>query len=361
MTSLFGSLCFGTGRTPLSRRSKADLERLNTSSLATLSGARDARVGYTAKLLEVAEAGLSIRLESSSAFDTFYIEIEKVMVELDCLYNAIFPLPGTFSFLMSLHRTKGTCSVVSRHEKFFFNILLMQFYSWKALILHQALRQLRDGMGPNKEDNDSICWTSWLNVRYHGISVAQTWGNKSIQSAQAVLALIVAEQDLVLFGAAPDYIFTLITFAATWLIISSFSMYQLNGTGLGSPCERLVAMTIEKLSQMSYSPQHTPAKCAHIIASLLAAWEQRIPRAATSQNMTEWLSPKLEPSVESTASGGFEPVPEVPPIDVAVDSFPAAIVDGMDFNFGGTTDPDFWNIFLDNLRSESMPPFDAGG
>ena len=112
-------------------------------------------------------------------------------------------------------------------------------------------------MDPNKGDKETVSWTSWMEVRYHGISVAQTWGRGSVQSSQEVLSLFLAEQDADLFAAAPDYIFTHITFAATWLIISSFTMYQVNGTGLGNTFERLIAVTIEKLSHMSYSPQRS--------------------------------------------------------------------------------------------------------
>lgn len=43
-------------------------------------------------------------------------------------------------------------------------------------------------------------------------------------------------------------------------------------------------MTIERLSQISHSPEHIAARCAHLIAELLGAWDRRDESTSVDEN-----------------------------------------------------------------------------
>ncbi|KAJ3865796.1 hypothetical protein EV359DRAFT_38015 [Lentinula novae-zelandiae] len=252
MTSTTESMiCVGTGRTPISRTTEADLKFIDPTSVKSDTSAREVRLGFISKMLDLVEQGCKIRLRSPSNFEAFYIETQQLMRTIRCLNSFIKPLP-----------------VIARYEPFFFSMCVLQFHGWNLVLLHHFLRELRTVM-------DGYNSQSWMVTLYRGTPIPLIYGHEAIDSAQQVLTIFLSQNDTALLAAAPDHVFCLVTFSATWIIISNFSMHQLNGVNLGWANDKLISLVAEKLSHIASSPEHFPALCAHFIMRLVHSWETR--------------------------------------------------------------------------------------
>ncbi|KAK0206995.1 hypothetical protein DFS33DRAFT_1382081 [Desarmillaria ectypa] len=307
-------MCLGTGRGTLSSRSALDYRVLNAGSVGSVEQERDLRINIQGKLMDIAEKGYTITLKGSlgAEIECFYVQVQDVLTRMDCLYTPMAPLP-----------------IVSQHDSFAFHMLLLQYYGSRLLVTHHALREIRTVIS----GSNATTGQSWLRAQYHGTSIAMCLGRDSIKSAQSILT-VVHSVDTNLLVAAPDNIFTTISFAATWLIVANFSIHQLNCAPLGAACDRIISMTVELLSRLALGPEHILAKYAHIIATLVGLWEQRrqssdpSPRDRTDRSST---MPSDPASFENSAL----PSPA---------EWSSANLSSNIF-----MDPDFWASFMDNL------------
>lgn len=258
---------------------------------------------------------------------------------------------------------------------------LLQFHGWNLLLSHHFLRELRTVMeGYNSQ--------SWMCARYKGIPIPMIYGQDAIDSAQNVLSIFLNQTDTALLAAAPDHVFCLITFAATWLIISNFSIHQLNGINLGWSNDKLISLTAEKLSHIAHSPEHLPAQCAHMIMRLVHVWEMRHTKQSTVRPEEKWdvwackereeYSARMMPQMSAertTVDEGpqFHPIPECsarlednpqqqPPVTNPPPPDDAFSMFGMEQEWSETSgmlmDSTFWTTFMENLNTEGPRSFD---
>ncbi|KAK0230345.1 hypothetical protein IW262DRAFT_1261429 [Armillaria fumosa] len=323
LSSTESMVCLGTGRDSLSSRSAFDYRVLSTGSVGSVEQEMDLRINIQGKLMDLAEKGDKITLKgpNSAEIESFYVEVQDVLTRMDCLYTPLAPLP-----------------VVSQHDPFAFHMLLLQYYGSRLLVTHHALRELRTVIS----GSNATAGQSWLRAQYHGTSMAMCLGRDSIKSAQSVLT-IVHSVDANLLVTAPDSIFTTISFAATWLIVANFSIYQLNCAPLGMACDMLMSRTVELLSRLVLGPEHILAKHAHIIATLVGLWERR--RQSSDPTARDRTDPSSTTSSEPTAC--FE-----------TSAFPSP-TEWSSANLSNNTnifmDPDFWASFMDNLDTTQSP------
>ncbi|KAK0461657.1 uncharacterized protein EV420DRAFT_120983 [Desarmillaria tabescens] len=316
-------MCLGTGRESLSSRSALDYRVLSAGSVGSVEQERDLRINIQGKLMDLAEKGYTITLKGplGAEIECFYVEVQDVLTRMDCLYTPMSPLP-----------------IVSQHDSFAFHMLLLQYYGSRLLVTHHALREMRTVIS----GSNATAGQSWLRAQYHGTSIAMCLGRDSIKSAQSVLT-VVHSVDTNLLVAAPDSIFTIISFAATWLIVANVSMYQLNCAPLGVACDRLISMTAELLSRLALGPEHILAKYAHITATLVGLWERR--------RQSSDPSPRDQTDCSSIT-------PPEPPAGFENSALPSPAEWSsahLSNNPNIFMDPDFWSSFMDNLDTTQSP------
>lgn len=76
---------------PVSRRSQPDYDLI---AFTAYSSDQDTRMAYSAKILDLAEAGFLLRLRIPSNLPTFYMEVLDILTKMDEVETAITPLPG---------------------------------------------------------------------------------------------------------------------------------------------------------------------------------------------------------------------------------------------------------------------------
>ena len=78
----------------VSRTTEADLKFIDPTCIKDIESARDIRLGFVSRMLEVLEQGCKIRLRSPSNFEPFYTETQQVIRSIACMENFIKPLPS---------------------------------------------------------------------------------------------------------------------------------------------------------------------------------------------------------------------------------------------------------------------------
>jgi len=127
-------------------------------------------------------------------------------------------------------------------------------------------------------------------VRPRGVFLVIMWSKESFQLSEAFLISLL-EMDAPFLGTAPDYLFTMIAFAAGYALASNYVI--LRGLGIQVPgCTmKLVERVIALLMQASVSEDSSAQKCAQLISVMFALYNARkrellaIPR----QNVIEIL------------------------------------------------------------------------
>ncbi|KAJ7028676.1 hypothetical protein C8F04DRAFT_1289686, partial [Mycena alexandri] len=252
-------LCIGTGRMPVSHLSQLDHDMVSLSSLSefTLPAVRDVRLGLSAKMFEISEAALKLRLKSITMADMgpFFTQINTCISSMEGLSRLLTPLP-----------------VITQFDTFYSSMLLLQYNTCRLLIMHHALRETRT---VHEREAPQM---PWYKATIEGHCVSLFWGRMALINSENVLTAFLATSDFTLLSTAPDNLYVMVGFAATWIFVSNFSIYQLGGEKLGGASERLQSMTIERLNQIAHSPDHSAARCGHVLGALMTAWERRKPR-----------------------------------------------------------------------------------
>ncbi|KAF7970263.1 hypothetical protein HWV62_24528 [Athelia sp. TMB] len=338
-------LCIGTGRSPLSHRTALDFNAIEwaaPSPPATLSvgGGRDMRIALTGQLVEVTEAGLRIHFACKSDFGKFYKEVTDITIKFDNLLRLISPLP-----------------VVTEHEVFYFHMLLVYHHVCRLLVLHHCLRETRRVYA----DNSGRPWHTL--AEHGGINLATQWGQEALLLAEGVLAAVLARPDLGAMATAPDAVFAMLCFAASFLVMCKLAIHQNHGADLPGSSDVLLARTIEFLVAGAAGADHAPQKCAQLISGLVASFEARTrgrerERAAGCAeerhgglpcNTSAERTPLPGPSAYGHAHAGH--VGEDGAFDVPLPGGGAGDF-GRLLNSEVMLDTDFWASFMDNLTTD---------
>jgi hypothetical protein len=184
----------------------------------------------------------------------------------------------------------------------------------------------------------------WWEATLDGNCVSLMWARPALISAEAVLSAFLAPSDLTLLSTAPDNVYSMVGFAATWIFVSNFIVYQLSGGKMGGSSELLQAMTIERLNQIAHSPDHSAARCGHVLGALFTAWERRKPSA----NDTEIIF--APDACERPAPAYEQDIPNPGPPEYQSESHPDALPGNSDLFM----DDAFWTMFIENLNSDAF-------
>ncbi|KAJ7253024.1 hypothetical protein B0H12DRAFT_1117114 [Mycena haematopus] len=320
-------LCLGTGRTPISYFSQLDQYIFDETLFPdSLSAVRDVRLGLMARMFDMVETALKLRLESPEDLGHFFEQINESIYSLEGLSRLFAPLP-----------------VITPHDTFYSQMLLIKYNACRLLVMHHALRESRT---VHERDAPQM---SWSDATTGGQRVSIFWGRMALMSAESILTTFLATSDLALLSTAPDSTFVQIGFASTWIFVSNFSVHQLGGSKLGGASELLQSMTIQRLNQIAHSPEHAAARCGHVLGALMNAWQRR----------------KLEPQ----DSGGSCAILDIPYASFQPISNPALAgkegyintTSHYDPSTGGGAntsdlfmDDAFWAAFLENLESDTF-------
>ncbi|KAJ7056959.1 hypothetical protein C8F01DRAFT_339051 [Mycena amicta] len=250
-------LCIGTGRTPVSHLSPLDHDMTALSSFPdfTLSSVRDIRLGLVAKIFHVCESALQLRLQRVEDLETFFSKMNDFTYSMEGMNRLIKPL-----------------HIITPFDTFYSQMLVLQYHACILLMMHHALREVRTTY---ERDAPAQRWYAVETKAGHCVSLF--WGRDALLNAEGVLTAFLSATDLTLLSSAPDNIYVMVGFAATWIFVSNFTIYQMAGSTLGGPSERLQMLTIERLNQIALSPDHAAARCGHVLRALMNAWERRKP------------------------------------------------------------------------------------
>ncbi|KAJ6501934.1 hypothetical protein C8R45DRAFT_974877 [Mycena sanguinolenta] len=305
-------LCIGTGRPPVSHLSQVDLEIITLSSFPRLNVAavRDFRLGITAKLFNLAESALKVRLKGVNDLEAFFDDINACIYSMESLNRLLSPLP-----------------VVTQCDAFYSQMLILQYNAYKLLVIHHALREIRTTW---ERDAPEL---PWYRVETRGQTPSLFWGHIGLQNSEAVLStfLAVSSSDLTLLSCSPDNVYVMVGFAATWIFVTNYTVHQLGNTQLVGASEHLQNMTIERLNQIAHAPDHAAARCGYVLRALMNAWEQR-------RAQVELIKPTDTCKLE--ISYAHFPVPHYTCVDC-----PAG-------NSDLFMDDAFWTSFVANLNSD---------
>jgi len=303
---------------------------LNLSSLPdfTLSGVRDIRLGLTARMFEMVETALKLRLKSAEDMPHFFDQINESISSLEALSRLFTPLP-----------------VITQYDTFYSQMLLLKYSLCRLLVTHHALRETRT---VHERDAPQM---RWFDTKIGGHRVSLFWGRMALISAESILTTFLATSDLILLSTAPDNFYVMIGFAATWIFVSNFSVRQLGGSKLGGASELLQSMTIQRLNQIAHSPDHAAARCGHVLSALMTAWQRckLIPQ--------EGVAPTDILDILDIPYASFQPIPNPALVGREVYSNPPSYqnsVSGRANNSDLFMDDAFWTLFLENLESDTF-------
>ncbi|KAG9317720.1 hypothetical protein JVU11DRAFT_1936 [Chiua virens] len=275
LNSIESMLCAGTGREPISDCQSLTYEALDTT-YSTISTIRDVRLSLVCQLFATTHQGFSIRLRSVDELGVFYKEVLDCLVHMDVIERLIAPLP-----------------VLVEHEVFYFRILHIYYQSCRLLILVHALMETKLTLTKSDSHNP---W--FLVAEHNGVNLAQCWGHQALVISEAILITTISQLEPALMSTAPDSVFSMITFATIFVILSKWSVLENAGQQMPGSSDSILTRTIEKLSLVACSPDHFAAKCARVIESGVLSFKRKIERSQTE--MKEFSKPVVRHFTTST-------------------------------------------------------------
>ncbi|KAJ7084061.1 hypothetical protein B0H15DRAFT_849935 [Mycena belliarum] len=324
-------LCMGTGREPVSRLSQLDLDMASLPTPANFSLAviRDIRLGLRAKMYHMTESTLKSRLASVEDMKAFFRDINTSIHSMHVLGRLLNPLP-----------------VVTQQDTFYSQMLILEYHTCQLLMIHHALRETRT---VHEREMPHIPWHA-VTLGEDQVHLSLFWGITGLISAEAVLTAFLAPSDVSLLSTAPDNLYVMVGFAATWIFVSNFHIHQFKGKKVGGASERLQAMTIDRLSQIALAPDHAAGRCGQVLAALLVAWERRKEKDpdSTAPPGRRWVydMPYESPS---TAAPNRDPRQGDNNTDFMAAPGFQGLASGNPENADLFLDDDFWSSFLEQL------------
>lgn len=182
--------------------------------------------------------------------------------------------------------------VVVEHEVFYFHFLIIYHHVCRLLVMHHCLRETRRVYA----DNSGHPWHAL--AEHGGINLATQWGQEALLLAEGVLAATLSlssstpvtspstrgghpdpanslDPAVQLLNTAPDQIFAMLCFAASFLVMCKLAIHQNHGADLPGSSDILLERMIGLLVKSACAPDHAPAKCAQLISGLVASFEAR--------------------------------------------------------------------------------------
>ena len=195
----------------------------------------------------------------------------------------------------------------------------------------------------------------WYRQSHPGIDIA-SWGREAVLTAEAVLvASLSTHEDL---RTAPDNFFVMISFAAVWMVMAKFAMFQTASERLPGVSNGLLVKIIERLTQLALTPDHTPAKCAQLINKSMTALESRTVGLGHTESKEAAVVGHAVSSERSSSSQFILPDSAVFLTDKQYPMDMLSAEPQQDFkgfmNPDMLFDSDFWSSFTHNLSSFPM-------
>lgn len=262
-------LTLGAGQIPShTSRSSHDRRLVNipTTAPATVSCARELRLGLLGEMFDVIEQGMRLPLKDPDLLQEWSDEVSEVILKMDRLDRIMAPLPILFD-----------------QETFHFYIARVLFSVAKATFLYYAQGQCRHLCPFDMEEVQFKAWHKGFSPT--GVHFFAIWSQNAVASTEAVLLSAIsaakctkgtgsfAEQDL--FTAAPDRLYCMITFAATLLVMAKFWAAENVGIEFIGATDGLLTHAIQVLESSSLFPGDPAQNCARWIQKMFKAWDQR--------------------------------------------------------------------------------------
>ncbi|KAI6024452.1 hypothetical protein EDC04DRAFT_2880805 [Pisolithus marmoratus] len=240
-------------------------DAIPTTSVATVPLARDMRLMLTSRLLALTTHGLSLRLQSNNDLDAFY----KDMNDFPYAYGQ----PRTFDC--------PSLPVLAEHEVFYFTMLQFYYQTYRLMVILHALDE------------------PWFErVEHNGVKLVMGWGSQALLFAGY---------------AAPDNFFAMITLATLYVILCKWSAAENGGEQLPGSSDQLLSRTVERLTLISCSPDHSAAKCARVIEegmlSVRKKLTSRLPREAPRTTWQQHLNTPAQGYIEESRGTGYSNIP----------------------------------------------------
>lgn len=259
------------------------------------------------------------------------------------------------------------------YEPFWSQMLEIQYHGCELVILHHFLRQMRAYLTTEPSDPH----TPWFRTQHNGSFIVLDMGRQAIFHAEAnLISVLRLPRDApLLLGTAPDHFFSLISFAASFIIVSKISATQaFPGSRMGGGSDGLLAMTVERFNQVACTHDHAPARCAQLVAALIETCKKRlaIHHAEQQPQQEEPAAANSFRSSVPTESPPHHDQQRQTPHNLGYTSdyhlFPHTSSVFQDVHNQGLNgamdadvfqDVDFWACFMDNLNNDA-PAISAG-
>jgi hypothetical protein len=153
-------------------------------------------------------------------------------------------------------------------------MLQVYYQSCRLIVLVHAIMQAK--LALNKPDRQGP-W--FLAAVYNGVNLTQTWGHHALVLSEAILIATISRSELALMSAAPDSLFSMISLAAIFVILSKWNVYENIGQQMPGSSDPILARIIEKLSLIACSPDHFAVKCARLIEAGVLSFRKKTERS----------------------------------------------------------------------------------
>lgn len=343
----------------MSQRTLIDHTVIHTSSSDTVESGRDTRLSLMGQIFEVAEVGLRLNLSSKSALGKFYHEVIAVLMKFDNVLRLISPLPGMSMSLWNCYiNLTPVLTVVVEYEIAYFHILKFYHHSCRLLVLHHTLRSIRKVL-PNDSDRR---W--YQDAEYDGVNVVVLWGHQAILLAEEMLSIAISLLELEQLGTAPDSIFSLLCFAAVFIVMCKYSVHRLHGSHLTGSSDVLLQKIIDRLSRIACGSDHAPAKCAQLLSAMMDTFRARTIKVDEDSEDGKAQNCELSTTSRESSQSTVEHQPhriDLPGIQQSHTDTPWPSLDsGVDLNQlmnpDIILDSDFWASFMDNVTIDTSIP-----
>lgn len=153
-------------------------------------------------------------------------------------------------------------------------MLKVYYQSCRLIVLVHAIMQAK--LALNKPDRQGP-W--FLAAVHNGVNLTQTWGHHALVLSEAILIATISRSELALMSTAPDSLFSMISLAAIFVILSKWNVYENIGQQMPGSSDSILARIIERLSLIACSPDHFAAKCARLIEGGVLSFRRKTERS----------------------------------------------------------------------------------
>ena len=242
--------------------------------------------------------------------------------------------------------------MVVDHESFYYHILRIYHHTCRLLFIHHCLQATRRVIASGADQP----W--YTNAEYNGINIATHWGREALLLAEDILSSTISRTELKQLGAAPDNVFAMLCFAASFIVTCKIAVYQVYGDQLRGASDGLLEKINDRLIQAACSQDHAPAKCARLIKRLVASFEACTMKGGGE---CEHVQPQDVPhSLSSERTSATDQIQELTGFSAGGQPhFEASLPDhgssdGVNWLMHSDVmlDSDFWASFMDNLTTD---------